>query len=80
MSMSSDSSSLGSRTRSTATTLGTEMKAASGNLPNDNQMRKAMDTLVQTYNPNILTGAAAWLSPTSVLTPRFLKISAQIDF
>ena len=32
------------------------------------------------HNPNILTGAAAWLSPTSVLTPRFIKISAQIDF
>jgi len=40
----------------------------------------AILTYNQAYNPNILTGAAAWLSPTSVLTPRFVKISAQIDF
>src|SRR3954447_19588592 len=40
----------------------------------------AILTYNQAYNPNILSGAAAWLSPTSVLTPRFLKISAQIDF
>jgi hypothetical protein len=40
----------------------------------------AILTYNQTYNPNVLTGAAAWLSPTSVLTPRFFKISAQIDF
>jgi len=40
----------------------------------------AILTYNQTYNPNVLTGAAAWLSPTSVLTPRFVKISAQIDF
>jgi len=40
----------------------------------------AILTYNQAYNPNVLTGAAAWLSPTSVLTPRFVKISAQIDF
>ena len=25
-------------------------------------------------------GAGAWLAPTSVLTPRFVKVGAQIDF
>ena len=40
----------------------------------------AILTYNQAYNPTILSGAAAWLSPTSVLTPRFVKISAQIDF
>jgi len=37
-------------------------------------------TYNQTFNPAATTGAQAWLAPTSVLTPRFLKISAQIDF
>jgi hypothetical protein len=41
------------------------------NLLNSN----AILTYNQTYNP---TGA--WLAPQSVLTPRFYKISAQIDF
>ena len=37
-------------------------------------------TYNQTYNPTVTTGAGAWLAPTSVLTPRFVKIGAQIDF
>ena len=37
-------------------------------------------TYNQNYNPTVTTGASAWLAPTSVLTPRFVKISAQIDF
>jgi len=28
----------------------------------------------------VTTGAAAWLAPTSALTPRFVKVGAQIDF
>jgi hypothetical protein len=40
----------------------------------------AILTYNQTFNPATTTGAQAWLAPTSVLTPRFLKISAQIDF
>jgi hypothetical protein len=40
----------------------------------------AILTYNQSFNPSITTGAAAWLSPTSVLTPRFVKVSAQIDF
>jgi hypothetical protein len=36
----------------------------------------------QTFNPAVAAGAGsgAWLAPQAVLTPRFLKISAQIDF
>jgi hypothetical protein len=34
----------------------------------------------QTYSPTVFTGPSAWLRPTSVLQPRFVKISAQIDF
>jgi hypothetical protein len=37
-------------------------------------------TYNQTFNPAATTGSQAWLAPLSVLTPRFLKISAQIDF
>jgi hypothetical protein len=40
----------------------------------------AILTYNQSFNPAVTTGAGAWLSPTSVLTPRFVKISAQIDF
>ena len=40
----------------------------------------AVLTYNQTYNPNVTTGAGAWLAPTSVLTPRFVKIGVQIDF
>ena len=32
------------------------------------------------FNPVITTGAAAWLSPSSVLQPRFWKFSVQVDF
>jgi hypothetical protein len=34
----------------------------------------------QTFNPTITTGASAWLRPTSVMHPRFIKIGAQFDF
>ncbi len=37
-------------------------------------------TYNQTFNPAITTGSGAWLAPTSVLTPRFVKVGAQIDF
>jgi hypothetical protein len=40
----------------------------------------ALLTYNQTFNPGITTGAASWRAPTSVLTARFVKISAQIDF
>ena len=36
----------------------------------------------QAFSPSIPAGAgaAAWLSPTAVLQPRFLKFSVQFDF
>jgi hypothetical protein len=37
-------------------------------------------TYNQTFSPTVTTGSAAWLRPTSVLQPRFVKVSAQIDF
>ena len=37
-------------------------------------------TYTQTFNPAIVSGAGSWLAPTSVLTPRFVKVGAQIDF
>src|SRR5262249_38109638 len=40
----------------------------------------AVLTYNQTYSPTVTSGPTAWLAPTSVLTPRFPKISAQIDF
>jgi hypothetical protein len=40
----------------------------------------AILTYNQTFNPAVTTGAGAWLAPTSVLTPRFVKVGAQIDF
>jgi len=40
----------------------------------------AILTYNQTFNAAITTGSQAWLAPTSVLTPRFVKVSAQIDF
>jgi hypothetical protein len=46
------------------------------NLLNSN----AVLTYNQTFNPAVLNGAGSWLQPQSVLTPRFFKISAQIDF
>jgi hypothetical protein len=40
---------------------------------------------VLTYNqafvlPSATSATGSWLTPTSVLTPRFVKISAQFDF
>ena len=37
-------------------------------------------TYNQTFNPAVTTGAAAWLTPTSVLAARVLKIGASVDF
>ena len=37
-------------------------------------------TYNQNFNPAATTGSQAWRAPLSVLTPRFLKIGAQIDF
>jgi hypothetical protein len=34
----------------------------------------------QNFNTTVLSGPGAWLQPTSVLQPRFVKISATIDF
>ena len=40
----------------------------------------AVLTYNSTYNPSVTSGPGAWLAPTSVLTPRFAKISVQFDF
>jgi Carboxypeptidase regulatory-like domain len=40
----------------------------------------AVLTYNQTFNPTPATPSQTWLAPTSVLTPRFFKIGAQIDF
>ena len=40
----------------------------------------AVLTYNQTFSPTVTTGAGAWLATTAVITPRFFKISAQIDF
>lgn len=40
----------------------------------------AVLTYNQNYNPTPATAAQRWLAPASVLTPRFVKIGAQIDF
>jgi hypothetical protein len=40
----------------------------------------AILTYNQNYNPTPATAAQRWLAPTSVLTPRFVKVGAQIDF
>jgi hypothetical protein len=34
----------------------------------------------QSFNPAATVAAQRWLAPTSVLTPRFVKFGAQIDF
>src|SRR5688572_16022163 len=34
----------------------------------------------QSFNPTPTSAAGRWLAPTTVLTPRFVKIGAQIDF
>jgi Carboxypeptidase regulatory-like domain len=40
----------------------------------------AILTYNQTYTPPTATAGSVWLVPQSVLSPRFLKLSAQIDF
>jgi len=40
----------------------------------------AVLTYNQNYNPTPATPAQRWLAPSSVLTPRFVKVGAQIDF
>ncbi len=40
----------------------------------------AVLTYNNTFSPNVGPGPGGWQQPTSVLTPRFLKVSAQIDF
>jgi hypothetical protein len=40
----------------------------------------AILTYNQSFNPATTSGAQAWRAPLSVLTPRFVKVSAQIDF
>ena len=37
-------------------------------------------TYNQSFNPTATVPAQRWLAPTSILTPRFVKFSAQIDF
>jgi hypothetical protein len=37
-------------------------------------------TYNQTFNPAVQSGLGSWLQPTQVMTPRFLKITAQFDF
>ena len=34
----------------------------------------------QTFNPAVKSGPGAWLQPLAILTPRFVRISAQFDF
>jgi hypothetical protein len=36
--------------------------------------------LTGSFTAQITSGAGSWLQPTSVLTPRFVKVGAQIDF
>jgi hypothetical protein len=40
----------------------------------------AILTYNQNFNPTPATPGQAWLAPTSVLTPRFVRLGAQIDF
>ena len=37
-------------------------------------------TYNQTFNPLVTTGSGAWLTPTSVLAARVMKIGASFDF
>ena len=37
-------------------------------------------TYNQTFNPAVTTGTGAWLTPTSVLAARVLKIGGSFDF
>ena len=34
----------------------------------------------QTFNPAVQSGPGAWLQPLAILTPRFVRISTQLDF
>jgi len=34
----------------------------------------------QNFNTTTVSGPGAWLQPTSTIQPRFLKLSATIDF
>ncbi len=34
----------------------------------------------QTFNPAVQSGPGAWLQPLAILTPRFVRISMQLDF
>lgn len=43
-------------------------------------MSDAMLSYNQSFNPATTAGWQAWRAPLSVLTPRFLKIGAQVDF
>ena len=40
----------------------------------------AVLTYNQNFNTTVLSGPGSWLQPTSVLQPRFVKLSATIDF
>ena len=40
----------------------------------------AVLTYNQVFSPSVQSGPGAWLQPLSILTPRFVKISAQVDF
>ena len=55
---------------------GTTSGSTSINVTNSN----AILTYNQNFNPAVTTGSQAWLAPQSVLTPRFFKLGAQIDF
>jgi len=37
-------------------------------------------TYNNTFNPAVTTGSGAWLTPTSVLSARVMKVGASIDF
>jgi len=40
----------------------------------------AVLTYSQGFSPVVQSGPGAWLQPLSILTPRFVKLSAQVDF
>lgn len=60
------------RVASTRTNVGLEIY----NVLNAN----AVLTYNQTFNPAVQSGPGAWLQPTQIMTPRFLKLTAQFDF
>ncbi|HYO07483.1 MAG TPA: hypothetical protein VER17_00800, partial [Tepidisphaeraceae bacterium] len=57
---------------SAATQLGTDLRTATANLPGDNQMKKALDTMIGVYNPNVfkLGQANATLALAELQTSR----------